>query len=164
MVQEGGTLSLGTGGAGWLFNSGGLMLGTNATWVVDLVGTEAGTGYDQVVVAAGQFAFGHAELRIGLDPTNAVYGTEYAIGHITGGGGTSVERFWFGGAAVEEGMTNSFGSAYEYVITYKAILDGDGYENDIVLRLIPEPSALTLVGAGLLVLLVTRRRRWPARR
>ncbi|WP_277372960.1 Ig-like domain-containing protein [Pseudomonas sp. AA-38] len=49
-VQNGGTLSPGNGGAGTLTVNGNLTLDAGSTLALDINGTSAGTGYDQIVV------------------------------------------------------------------------------------------------------------------
>ena len=112
-----------------------------------------------MVVTNGTFNLNDAELRLGLigPVTN---GAEFVIVRNLQEDFSTLGQFRFGDTIVAEGETNGFGSAQLFAIVYGADIDGDGYFNDVVLTaVIPEPSALTLVGAGLLLLIAVRRRR-----
>jgi autotransporter-associated beta strand protein len=143
-VSSGGTLS--PGSSPGVFSTGNLTLQPGALFVVELNGYGAGTGYDQVAMTGSVDLNGAVlDLRLGFVPTN---GTQFII---INNDGTDAVGGWFAGLTEHAEFTQS---GTQLQISY---LGGDG--NDVMLTVIPEPSAWQLACAGLLMAAVFARKR-----
>jgi autotransporter-associated beta strand protein len=144
-VSGGGTLSPGLSPGS--FTVSNLNLATNSNFFVELNGTTAGTSYDQLIVN-GSVTIGSGNLVLSLGYTPSI-GDEFTI--IANDDTDLVTGNFFG---LPDGSSFVVGG-YLWTITYQ----GDS-GNDVVLSVIPEPGALTLVLVGLAgAALVLRRRR-----
>jgi autotransporter-associated beta strand protein len=144
-VNDGGTLS--PGSSPGILNTGNLLLNSNAYFHVELNGLTAGTEHDQVKVT-GTVGLDLANLVVTLGFTPAM-DDEFVI--ILNDGFDPVSGEFFG---LPDGAPFLVGTTVFTVDYY----GGDG--NDVVLTVIPEPGALTLVLVGLAgAALIMRRRR-----
>jgi hypothetical protein len=143
-VNSGGTLSPGNS-AGSL-GVGSLTLATNSVFAVELNGLTLGTQYDNVDVTGG-VVLQDGQLVVTLGFTPAVNDSFVIISND------------LSDAVSGQFLGLSQGSLLTVNSTIFQVSYVGGTGNDVVLTVIPEPSALTLVGAGLLLLLVVRRRR-----
>ena len=150
-IANGGTLAPGSS-PGTLFVAGNLTLDPGATLAVNLDGYAPGTGYDQIIIGpTGFFNVSDATLKIAsLNPT-LTNGTKFVLLF-----NQNENSYGYGSFSNAPDGTPFQAGGVWYQLDYVA-LDGDAV-NDVVLTLIPEPNALTLVGAGLALLLLTSRR------
>jgi hypothetical protein len=143
-ISSGGTLSAGHS-PGQLTLSNTVTLAGGATFLVEMAGYAAGTGYDQLVVT-GALTNNNATLIVSLLSFTPTNGSQFVIID----NALSMVGTFLG---VPEGSTNNFGSGTPFAITYV----GGADNKDVVLTTIPEPSSLLLVAGGLALLLRRRR-------
>lgn len=139
-VLGGGTLS--PGNSAGLITVQNLTLASNATFAVEL-----GLTYDQVLVTGSSASISNSILALSWT-TAPTGGDKFLI--LSNDTPSTV----FGEFAGWSNLSTQFVSGVGFEINYFA---GNG--NDVLLTVIPEPSALALVGAGLLLLVATQRRR-----
>ena len=160
-VQSGGRLDAGNAGAtGMLTLASNLSLNTGATLGVQLGGTTAGTGYDQIRVA-GTLTLGGtlsvtetSGFKLTLDQTFVI------VDHT----GTSLVTTAFANVPAGGLYTDAAGNTFQ--VNYAAIADGDLVPNDVTLTVqsvVPEPSTWALLAAGTAALGFALRRRAAAR-
>ncbi|MFM8475110.1 MAG: hypothetical protein ACKOEO_04865, partial [Planctomycetaceae bacterium] len=104
-VASGAVLS--PGNSPGLLSSGALTLNSGSTYLVDIAGTTAGTGYDQTVVT-GTVSLGGATLSLNFTPFAVPEGSEYIL--ISNDGTDAVVGRFSGledGAIVSENFANS---------------------------------------------------------
>jgi len=157
----GATLTPGAAGAGILTSNGDITLASGSTYVPELNGLTAGTGYDQLNVV-GQVtldAGGNALLSptLGYDPTP---GDALAI--VLNDGADAVAGNFAGlteGAPIV--LTNAAtGHQFTFNISYQGNADGGTVGNDVVLTAaVPEPSTIAGIALAGGAMLARRRRR-----
>lgn len=133
--------TLAPGNSPGIINFGNLTLASNSTFTAELNGTVAGTGYDQANVA-GSVTISNANLSLslGFSPTT---GNQFTI--INNDLADAVSGTFLG---LAEGSSVFVGTINEFQISY---VGGTG--NDVVLTfLVPEPTSLTLLALGGLLL------------
>src|SRR5262249_26076879 len=118
-----------------------------ATLSVELNGTAAGSGYDQVLVTSGGIILSNSTLSVTLGYTPSL-GDKFTI--ISNAPNSAVLGTFSG---LAEGDYLAVGAS-SFQITYL----GNG-GNDVVLVATPEPSTAALCGIGLLGLVVVLRHR-----
>jgi fibronectin-binding autotransporter adhesin len=143
-VQSGGTLS--PGSSPGVFTVGSLTLASGATFVAELNGTAAGTGYDQVLVTGGTVALGGSTLSVALGFSPNL-GDSFTI--ISNAPNAAISGTF---DSLPEGGTFLVGSSL-FQISYL----GNG-GNDVVLTVVPEPSTIALCGLGLMAVTAALRR------
>lgn len=155
-INPGATLSPGTSGSGAgntaILNTGALTLVTASNFNVDLNGTTAGTGYDQLKVT-GLVNVSGSNLAVTV-------GGSLAIGNkffITLNDGTDLVTGTFA-----QGATVTANNGYTFLINYLDNGDGGTVGNDISLTLTSIPEASTWIGAALALGAIgfTQRRRF----
>ena len=143
-IHKGGTLSPGNS-SGILNVTGDLVLSLGSTYLVDLNGTAVGKEYDQTKVVGGITLDG-ATLALSLAFT-PVIGTTFTI--IENDLSDPVNGMF---DDLPEGTIFS-ADGKSFAITYHG---GDG--NDVVLDVVPEPQTWVLAIAGLIALVIVRKR------
>ena len=138
---------------GTMIFSNSLTLQPGATLALNLDGYAPGTGYDQVIIGPnGFFNLSDGVLQIAsLDP-GLTNGTQFLI--LLDQNENSYGYGTFSNAP--EGTPFELNGVW-YQLD-RVNFDGDA-QNDLLLTLIPEPNALTLVGLGLALVVASRRRR-----
>jgi hypothetical protein len=125
------------------------------TLVLEIGGTTAGTGYDQLNVTGAVSLIANSPLTISLGSFNPADGVDvFTIinndlgdaANITGG------LFTYSGTPLAEGALFTVG-AQDFAISY---VGGDG--NDVVLSAVPEPASAAMLLCGFAVLGMRRRR------
>jgi len=151
VVSNGGTLAPGNSPGLLTINGGlGLTLASNANYAVELNGLTIGSQYDSTLVSGSGFInISNSELSVSLGFTPSV-GDQFDI--LTNLTGHAVLGTFDG--LSEGGIINAGGTDLQ--ISY---FGGTG--NDVVLTVVPEPSSLVLVLAGLGLMVVRRGRRPP---
>ncbi len=143
-VNKGGTLAPGNS-PGILNANGNLRLALGSTYLVDLNGTAVGKEYDQTNVT-GAVTLEGATLTLSLGFT-PIAGSMFTI--INNDLNDMVIGIFDG---LSEGATFVSGGQ-AFTITYHG---GDG--NDVVLNVVPEPQTWVLAIAGLIALVIVRKR------
>jgi fibronectin-binding autotransporter adhesin len=151
---------LGAGNRGILSITGDFYLNTGSHLALDLAGTVAGTGYDQVTVSAGEIVLdGEVSSLSTLTFTPNFTDVFYII--LNNGTG---QTFGMLNSTPEGGSL--FIGGQEFQVSYTSDFGGAGFQiagagNDVALMAVPEPgSAISLLtGLGMLLGLSRRRRR-----
>jgi hypothetical protein len=187
-VNDGGILDAGGSGGTALttvgkFTTGALALGsstgTKASLKMELGGTTAGTGYDQISTGATTLNLTNVNLAGSLinsfTPTNATFNTETNQFNLDGStfyliiGASGVNGTFANQDAADPNLsgfnTITFGGQ-EFAISYSASAGANTFTggNDVALMAIPEPSTWAMLAAGLGVLVGTQRSRKRAAR
>lgn len=148
---------LGAGNTGRLTVSSGFSLDSAAHIALDITGTAAGAGYDQLIVQSGNITLAGDLAGSALTFTPQIDDVFYII--LNNGAGTTTGTL--GGVA--EGGSLVIG-AQEFQISYTSDFGGAGFEvngagNDVALIAVPEPTAASLLAATVALLGLRRRRR-----
>ncbi|MHA3774911.1 beta strand repeat-containing protein [Verrucomicrobiota bacterium sgz303538] len=157
VAAAGSTVAPGTGATtGGLAVSGGFKLESTAHLSLDLSGTAAGTGYDQLLVSGGNIALAGDLTGSTVGFTPAFHDVFYII--LNNGAGSTTGTL---GGVAEGGSI--FIGAQEFRISYTSDFGGAGFAiggsgNDVALQAIPEPGSAAALLAGLGMLLGFRRR------
>jgi fibronectin-binding autotransporter adhesin len=124
------------------------------TLALELNGTTAGSGYDQLSVTGGVAFSANTPftLSLGFDPVDGVDIFTIVANDLSDGVNTTSGLFSFGGNPLAEGAIFT-ASGQDFAISY---VGGDG--NDIVLAAVPEPATTAILLAGLAMLGARRRR------
>lgn len=161
-VNAGGTLAPGS--------SPGILTVNNSLSVVEgaisfeLNGATAGTGYDQVLLTGASAALTltgttNLQLTLGFTPTlNSLYFLVNNTGSSTAISGAFTQ---LNGVATTLTQGSSFFlGGQEFLISYTGDSAGNTFTggNDLTLQAVPEPTTWALIGLGLGVLLLARRR------
>jgi hypothetical protein len=149
---------LGAGNTGTLSVSSDFSLASDSHLALNLNGTAAGTGYDQVVVASGNVSLAGdlAGSALTFAPANF---TDVFYVILNNGVGTTTGTL---GGVAEGGSI--FIGPQEFQISYTSDFGGAGFTiggagNDVALLAVPEPGAAASLLGGLGLLLGLRRRR-----
>jgi fibronectin-binding autotransporter adhesin len=149
---------LGAGVTGTLSVSNGFSLLSTAHLAIDLAGSAAGVGYDQLIVNAGNISLAGdlAGSALAFTPTN--FADVFFI-IVNSGGGTTTGTL----NGVAEGGSIVIG-AQEFQISYTSDFGGAGFTingsgNDVALLAVPEPGSVASLLGGLGLVLGLRRRR-----
>jgi hypothetical protein len=153
VVNAGGNLSPGNGGnTTAVLQTGTLTLAANSNFRVDINGTTAGTGYDQIQMNTGATTITGSNLVVTVGTTLSLGQTFTILNKVSGGAITGT----FAGIPQGGTVVGSDGTVFQVSYT-----GGNG--NDVVLTVIaaavPEPS--TYIGGALAIagLALTQRRR-----
>ncbi|XHR26729.1 MAG: beta strand repeat-containing protein [Chthoniobacteraceae bacterium] len=123
----------------------------SSTLVAEVSGAVAGTSYDQVKVSGGVTLAGTLDLTA---LSGLTLGTRITLIDNTGSGTT---KGYFA-TIITSGSTYTITSnsnytltvsGTEYLLSYTSDADGDGYNNDVTLTVVPEPSTWALLLGGL---------------
>ena len=119
-IANGGFLSPGTAGPGAI-DTAMVTLNSTSAFNVDINGTTAGTGYDQVA-ASGQVALGGATLNVALGSFTPSNGSSYTIISNSSGSGSGIFAGHIGGSTFTVGSTTFMitytgGSGHDVILT-----------------------------------------------
>lgn len=153
VIINGGTLA--PGNSSGILNVGNTTL-NGGTFAIELNGTTAGTGYDQLNITGTLNWSANTALTIATGYTPTI-GDEFTILSNDGTDTTlGIGLFTSAGNPVNDGdIFNYLGDGMSLAIDYTAGSDN----NDIVLTVVPEPGSLVMLLGGLAILTGARRRR-----
>jgi autotransporter-associated beta strand protein len=148
---------IGAGNRGTLSISSDFWLNSGAHLALDLAGTVAGSGYDQLVVTGGNITLAGDLAGSALSFTPAFNDVFYIM--LNNGAGSTTGTL---GGVADGGSL--FIGAQEFKVSYTSDFGGAGFVvggsgNDVALMAIPEPGSAAVLLAGLGVLGGLRRRK-----
>jgi fibronectin-binding autotransporter adhesin len=157
-INVNGSGTLAPGNSPGILNVGSIHLNDQSIFAVELFGTTPGNDFDQLNVTGGIEISGQVTLHVSLgsfDPANLVDIFPIILNDLT----DPVQGTFYG---LPQGATFTVGSQ-AFVISYEDDASTPGFElsggNDIAVMAVPEPGSVTLLLAGVLTFLGSRRRR-----
>jgi autotransporter-associated beta strand protein len=157
-----GTLSPGVNGPG-ILSTGSLSLNSGAHLAMDLNGTTAGSGYDQIKASAAinlnadSGSKSILNLSLGYVPTQG----DLFFLVINGGGAITSTFAGLPDDSIFNLTSSANGLSYAFEITYFGNSSGSSFTggNDVALQVVPEPQTWAMLLGGLSVLIFVQRLR-----